>query len=61
MPAILLLETQAIFGEPVQYIEETCPNCVYEDARGDRCGRCGSVDREPVNLKDAPTASICLG
>ena len=27
---------------PDRYVEGTCPNCAYEDARGDECPRCGS-------------------
>ena len=36
-----------------RYIEGTCPKCGYEDARGDQCDQCGSVDYEPLDLKDA--------
>ena len=36
-----------------RYIEGTCPKCGYEDARGDQCDRCGSVDYGPLDLKNA--------
>ena len=36
-----------------RYIEGTCPKCGYEDARGDQCDRCGSVDYEPLDLINA--------
>lgn len=36
-----------------RFIEGTCPKCGYEDARGDQCDRCGSVDYEPLDLKNA--------
>lgn len=35
-----------------RFIEGTCPKCGYEDARGDQCDRCGSVDYEPLDLKN---------
>jgi len=36
-----------------RYIEGTCPKCGYDDARGDQCDKCGSVDYEPLDLKNA--------
>lgn len=36
-----------------RFIEGTCPKCGYEDARGDQCDFCGSVDYEPLDLKNA--------
>ena len=36
-----------------RYIEGTCPKCGYADARGDQCDSCGSVDYEPLDLKNA--------
>jgi len=36
-----------------RFIEGTCPKCGYEDARGDQCDRCGSVNYEALELKDA--------
>ncbi|KAL8824478.1 MAG: hypothetical protein Q9170_008142 [Blastenia crenularia] len=33
-----------------RFIEGTCPKCRYEDARGDQCDACGSVDYEPLDL-----------
>ena len=33
-----------------RFIEGTCPKCGYEDARGDQCDACGSVDYEPLDL-----------
>ena len=34
---------------PDRYIECTCPNCAYEDARGDQCDNCGKL-LDPVDL-----------
>ncbi|MCF2904605.1 methionine--tRNA ligase [Octadecabacter sp. CECT 8868] len=34
---------------PDRYIEGTCPNCGYEDARGDQCDNCGKL-LDPVDL-----------
>ena len=36
-----------------RYIEGTCPKCGYEDARGDQCDQCQSVDYVPLDLKNA--------
>ena len=36
-----------------RFIEGTCPKCGYDDARGDQCDKCGSVDYEPLDLKNA--------
>ncbi len=33
-----------------RFIEGTCPKCGYEDARGDQCDLCGSVDYEALDL-----------
>ncbi|KAL8674247.1 MAG: hypothetical protein Q9168_001314 [Polycauliona sp. 1 TL-2023] len=33
-----------------RFIEGTCPKCGYEDARGDQCDLCGSVDYEALEL-----------
>ncbi|KAL9011656.1 MAG: hypothetical protein Q9173_003516 [Seirophora scorigena] len=33
-----------------RFIEGTCPKCGYNDARGDQCDSCGSVDYEPLDL-----------
>ncbi|KAL8731316.1 MAG: hypothetical protein Q9166_003540 [cf. Caloplaca sp. 2 TL-2023] len=35
-----------------RFIEGTCPKCDYSDARGDQCDACGSVDYEPLDLKN---------
>ena len=36
-----------------RFIEGTCPKCGYDDARGDQCDACGSVDYEALDLKNA--------
>ena len=36
-----------------RFIEGICPKCGYDDARGDQCDKCGSVDYEPLDLKNA--------
>lgn len=36
-----------------RYIEGTCPKCGYDDARGDQCDKCGSVDYSPLDLNNA--------
>ena len=36
-----------------RYIEGICPKCGYDGARGDQCDKCGSVDYEPLDLKQA--------
>jgi methionyl-tRNA synthetase len=41
-----------------RFIEGTCPKCGYEDARGDQCDKCGSVDYVPLELKQA-RCKIC--
>ena len=36
-----------------RFIEGVCPKCGYDDARGDQCDKCGSVDYEPLDLVNA--------
>lgn len=36
-----------------RFIEGVCPKCGYDDARGDQCDKCGSVDYEPLDLGSA--------
>ena len=36
---------------PDRYVEGTCPNCGFEDARGDQCDNCGKL-LDPVDLID---------
>ena len=36
---------------PDRYIEGTCPNCGFDDARGDQCDNCGK-QLDPVDLID---------
>lgn len=36
---------------PDRYVEGTCPNCGYEEARSDECERCGSL-YEPNDLRN---------
>ncbi len=40
-----------------RFVEGTCPQCGYEDARGDQCDSCGRL-LEPENLVD-PRCKIC--
>jgi len=40
-----------------RYVSGTCPNCEYDDARGDQCEKCGSA-LDPLSLK-GPRCSIC--
>lgn len=40
---------------PDRYITGTCPNCGYEEARGDQCDNCGKV-LDPQDLKDPKCA-----
>jgi len=40
-----------------RFVEGTCPNCGYEDARGDQCDNCGRL-LEPESLKN-PRCKIC--
>ena len=37
---------------PDRYVEGTCPNCGYDDARGDQCDECGST-YEAIELKNS--------
>lgn len=41
---------------PDRYVEGTCPNCGYEEARGDQCDNCGTL-LDPVDLKN-PYSSV---
>jgi methionyl-tRNA synthetase len=43
-------ETEARFL-PDRYVEGTCPNCGFPDARGDQCDNCGKT-LDPVDLID---------
>ena len=43
-----------------RFIEGTCPKCGYEDARGDQCDQCGSVDYDALDLIK-PRCKICPG
>lgn len=36
---------------PDRYVRGVCPNCQFEDARGDQCDNCGSI-LDPVDLGD---------
>ena len=36
-----------------RFIEGICPKCGYDDARGDQCDKCGSVDYDPLDLENA--------
>ncbi|CAM2066118.1 methionine--tRNA ligase [Sulfidibacter corallicola] len=40
-----------------RFVEGTCPNCGYEDARGDQCDNCGSL-LDPEKLL-SPRCKIC--
>ena len=42
-----------------RYIEGTCPECNYEEARGDQCEKCSSL-LEPAKLKN-PRCAVCEG
>ena len=40
-----------------RFVEGTCPLCMYEDARGDQCDKCGKLINaiELIN----PTCKLC--
>ncbi len=40
-----------------RYVNGTCPECGFEDARGDQCDSCGTL-LDPVDLKN-PRCSLC--
>ena len=40
-----------------RYIHGHCPNCGYEEARGDQCDQCGKL-LNPVELKE-PSCGVC--
>jgi len=40
-----------------RYVAGVCPNCNYEDARGDQCDGCSKL-LDPVELKE-PKCHIC--
>lgn len=42
---------------PDRYIEGTCPNCGFPEARGDQCDKCGKI-LDPQDLVD-PHCSVC--
>jgi methionyl-tRNA synthetase len=42
---------------PDRYVEGVCPNCGYENARGDQCDECGHT-HEPLELS-LPRCKIC--
>lgn len=42
-----------------RFIEGTCPNCGYNDARGDQCDECGKL-LNPKELKN-PRCKVCDG
>jgi len=42
---------------PDRYIEGTCPNCGYKEARGDQCDNCGHT-LDPIDLID-PRCKLC--
>ncbi|RSH87964.1 uncharacterized protein EHS24_000487 [Apiotrichum porosum] len=35
-----------------RFVEGTCPQCGYDDARGDQCDKCGLTFSSPTELKD---------
>jgi methionyl-tRNA synthetase len=42
---------------PDRFVEGVCPNCGYEDARGDQCDKCQKI-LTPLELKE-PRCAIC--
>uniref|UniRef100_A0A6G1SLZ3 Methionine--tRNA ligase, cytoplasmic n=1 Tax=Aceria tosichella TaxID=561515 RepID=A0A6G1SLZ3_9ACAR len=40
-----------------RFVEGTCPNCQYEDARGDQCDKCGKLINA-IELKN-PACKLC--
>eukprot|EP00732_Lithocolla_globosa_P001481 Lithocolla_globosa_v1_NODE_750_length_3334_cov_26.166819.p1 type:complete len:771 gc:universal NODE_750_length_3334_cov_26.166819:917-3229(+) len=41
-----------------RYVEGTCPSCLYEDARGDQCDKCGKLLNSATDLKN-PSCKVC--